>query len=114
MTEELALAEHVEDATFVEELNGSATDDAHVLDRALSLTKDRRAAGEELHLRRLGELLQGRLGQVVERGVPTKEFDYVVQGAQAAAGGLPSSEGSSGGTAFSRSTSRSSWIARTA
>ena len=80
MTEELTLAEHVQHLAAIHELDGPAPHNPHVLQRLLPLTEDRHAGGEELHLHRPRELLQGVFRQIVEGCVPAQELDYVVHG----------------------------------
>src|SRR5690349_8501845 len=78
MPEELALAEHVENLTVVDQLDRPAPHDPQMLERLLALAEDRRAPGEELHLDRPRDLLQLLLSEIVERSVATQELDYVV------------------------------------
>jgi hypothetical protein len=78
MPEELALTQEVKHPPAIQELDRTSADDSHVLHRRFLLAEDRRAGGEELHLSRLRKFLQLRLGEVVERSVPSQELDYVV------------------------------------
>src|SRR5262245_13571791 len=86
MTEQLALAQKVERAAVVDELDGAAADDPNTLRRLLSLLEDDLAVGEELDLDGTGDGIELRLVEIDERLVLAEEVGDVVHGEALAIG----------------------------
>ena len=77
MAEQLALAEQVQHAAVVHELDRAAADHVHLVLRALALLEDRGPGGEELHLRVRGEAVQLGTVELAERVVLLQELGDV-------------------------------------
>ena len=69
MTEQFPLAEQIEDATIVDDLDGPAAHDAHVLHRVGPLGDDRRSGSVELDLHGPGNAVDNVGLERVERWV---------------------------------------------
>ena len=77
VAEQLADAEQVEHDLVVDDLDGAAAHDAHVLRRLRALREDRRPGEVELDLRRGGDVLDVADRQRVEGRVDAEELDDV-------------------------------------
>ena len=78
MPEELALAQPVDHAAAVEQLDRAAAHHAHLADGLLALADDHRAGGEALDLDAVGEALELRRLEGAEHLVDAQEGADVV------------------------------------